>query len=658
MIKKKFVYLFFHLNLFFSSLPENKRKEVIQKCYWPLLDLIENSNYNIGIEITGWTLNELNNLDKNWIKCFKKLLKLNKTYLIGSSYSQTIFPLVPYEVNDFNIKYGNKIYKKILNQIPKIAYVSEQCFSKSVVDLYKNNNYETLIFDWDCIKNEKKIKSKFKYYPQKIKGNKYTINVIWNSSNNFQNFQKTIHSKLNFDEYFENFENTNSFKEGIVNIYGSDAEIFDFRLKRFENEAKILNKNLYEWIKISELLNLLSKKFTFINLNALNKVKFRSNNANQLLDITSLKNMLPTKKQRKYNPLRWSIGGYDNYTINTLCWQIYLSSKKNQNTLKKLIYFWSSDFRTHIEKKRFNNFFNLLKKNTSNLPKSIYFEDVLKYKIKKNDSNKNFLYIKQSDQFIDYSDNNIYFRFDKIRGLALSSLGFIENKKFIPLIRKFNQGYFNKDRLNVDFYNGHTVIENPRNKYSDLDNKGQINIEQIDNFLIFTNKFYIDDIVLINKKWFFDTENNCMYLYNKIELFSEDFLSIRSNYLNINHNVFDSKNLQIKTKNGGHDYEKFYINQKENFFHDDPLSSKFTAQNCFGNTDGNIFFSDNKYEINIKIYHQIGSCAPMMCFQNDFNKSYFLRFLVSLKENNDVKSKLFNKNYESLMSIKMNRKND
>ena len=72
MIKKKFVYLFFHLNLFFSSLPENKRKEVIQKCYWPLLDLIENSNYNIGIEITGWTLNELNNLDKNWIKCFRK----------------------------------------------------------------------------------------------------------------------------------------------------------------------------------------------------------------------------------------------------------------------------------------------------------------------------------------------------------------------------------------------------------------------------------------------------------------------------------------------------------------------------------------------------------------------------------------------------------
>jgi hypothetical protein len=96
--------------------------------------------------------------------------------------------------------------------------------------------------DWDCIKNNKNINQKFKFYPQKLKGNKSTINVIWNSSTNFQNFQKTIHSKLSKLEYFEIFKKVNKFQEGIVNIYGSDAEIFDFRLKRFENESKISNK--------------------------------------------------------------------------------------------------------------------------------------------------------------------------------------------------------------------------------------------------------------------------------------------------------------------------------------------------------------------------------------------------------------------------------
>ena len=161
MKNKKFAYLFFHLNLFFSSLPENKRKEVIKKCYWPLLNLIDKSDFNIGIEITGWTLKEINKLDQKWIIFFKKLLKQNKTYLIGSSYTQAIFPLIPYKVNSFNIKHGKQIYKNILNQVPKIAYVNEQCFSKSVVDLYKSQKYQTLIMDWDCIKNNKNINQKF-----------------------------------------------------------------------------------------------------------------------------------------------------------------------------------------------------------------------------------------------------------------------------------------------------------------------------------------------------------------------------------------------------------------------------------------------------------------------------------------------------------------
>ena len=170
--EKKFVYLFFHLNLFFSSLPQKKRKEVINKCYWPLLNLIDKSDFNIGLEISGWTLKEIKKIDNKWIIYFKRLLKEKKTYLIGSSYTQAILPLIPYEVNNYNIEYGKKIYKKLLNQNPKIAYVNEQCFSKSVVDLYKNHNYESLIMDWDCIKSNPNLNQKLKFYPQKLKGNK------------------------------------------------------------------------------------------------------------------------------------------------------------------------------------------------------------------------------------------------------------------------------------------------------------------------------------------------------------------------------------------------------------------------------------------------------------------------------------------------------
>ena len=89
----------------------------------------------------------------------------------------------------------------------------------------------------------------------------------------------------------------------------------------------------------------------------------------------------------------------------------------------------------------------------------------------------------------------------------------------------------------------------------------------------------------------------------------------------------------------------------ENFYHDAPLSTKFTAQNCFGNTNGYIEFSDNKNEINFKIFNEVGISAPMLCFQKDRNNSYFLRLLMSFKENNDIKCKHDRKVFENFISI-------
>ncbi len=651
MKKKKIAYLFFHLNLFFSSLPENKRKEVIKKCYWPLLNLIEKSDFNIGIEITGWTLKEINKLDQKWIIFFKKLLKQNKTYLIGSSYTQAIFPLIPYKVNIFNIKHGKQIYKNILNQVPKIAYVNEQCFSKSVVDLYKSQKYQTLIMDWDCIKNNKNINHKFKFYPQKLKGNKNTIDVIWNSSVNFQNFQKTIHSKLNKLEYFELFNKQNSFHEGIVNIYGSDAEIFDFRLKRFENESKISNKISSEWQKIYEVLNeFKKKKFHFLNLNKLNKINFKSKFKKNLIDITSLKNNLPTKKQKKYNPLRWYVGGQDNYAINTACWRIYLNNKKNNSVLKKLCYFWSSDFRTHIEKKRWKKFFSQIKKEEKKLVKKNYVNEIIsnKFNFRRNNN-----YLLDDKNSIYYNDSKFFFKFDKERGLTLSSFGLIKKKLDYPYITKYNQGYYHNDRLNADFYSGHNVVENSNVKFSDLDQRGEIKIIKKNNFIILSNKFYKKDLINIEKKWYFDTQKKVMYLHNKIRTSAEIFLTMRCNYFNLNDKIFDFNKLKISTKNGGTDKEIFTLRNSDGFYHDEPLSSKFTSQNCFGNTDGNINFSDDKNQINFQIFNEVGIAAPMLNFQKDINNAYFLRLLMSFKENNDIQSKHDKKVFENLISIKI-----
>ena len=95
------------------------------------------------------------------------------------------------------------------------------------------------------------------------------------------------------------------------------------------------------------------------------------------------------------------------------------------------------------------------------------------------------------------------------------------------------------------------------------------------------------------------------------------------------------------------------MRDNDGFYHDEALSSKFTSQNCFGNTDGNINFSDDKNQIDFQIFNEVGIAAPMLNFQKDVNNAYFLRLLMSFKENNDVQSNHDTKVFENLISIKI-----
>jgi len=96
------VYALFHLNLAYSSIEEEMRGEVIERCYWPLLELIREQSLPLGIELTGWTLKQIQARDPAWVATFRSLLQEKRCELVGSGYCQIIGPLVPYEVNRWN----------------------------------------------------------------------------------------------------------------------------------------------------------------------------------------------------------------------------------------------------------------------------------------------------------------------------------------------------------------------------------------------------------------------------------------------------------------------------------------------------------------------------------------------------------------------------
>ena len=125
----KKTYSLFHINTSFSSIDHKNLRNVISKCYWPLLDLVEYNNYKISIEASGKSILDINNIDPQWIKKLKNLIRDKKCEFIGSGYSQIIF-LYSHEINYKNLVYGNEIYKKFLNYRYKLL-INEQAFSNS-----------------------------------------------------------------------------------------------------------------------------------------------------------------------------------------------------------------------------------------------------------------------------------------------------------------------------------------------------------------------------------------------------------------------------------------------------------------------------------------------------------------------------------------------
>lgn len=131
------LYSIFHLNTSFSSIEENQIPNVVNKCYWPLLELAILDGVKISIEASASTLIDIYKVDKYFIYRLKHLIKLNRCEFIGSGYKQIIGPLVPFEVNNYNIKRGNQIYKEMIGYKPNIFFVNEQAISKSMIDLYR-----------------------------------------------------------------------------------------------------------------------------------------------------------------------------------------------------------------------------------------------------------------------------------------------------------------------------------------------------------------------------------------------------------------------------------------------------------------------------------------------------------------------------------------
>ena len=248
---------------------KKKINQVIKRSYTNLFNKIEDCDFQVGVEASGFTLEKLKSNNLLVFNRLKKLIQNKKVEFIGSGYHQIIIPLNDIEINNHNIIYGKKVYEDLLDYSPKIYLINEQAFNTSSIEVYYSNDINNIIVDNNISIEELYIENTNK--PNCIFYKNKKINLIWSHTLLGQILQDCIYDKINFEEYESCLKKFNSSEKNYLCFYGSDAETFDFRMKRYNYEKDI---DSLEYEKTFEIIQKLNKNyFKFINFDNLLRIK-------------------------------------------------------------------------------------------------------------------------------------------------------------------------------------------------------------------------------------------------------------------------------------------------------------------------------------------------------------------------------------------------
>jgi hypothetical protein len=585
------LFSFFHLNLAYSAIEEEQRLAVIQRCYWPLLNLAEKHNLPFSIELSAYTLEQIAAVDPAWIDKLKWLISHGRCELIGCGYAQVIGPLVPADMNAANLRIGMQVYESILGLRPTVALVNEQAYSAGMVELYLEAGYQAIIMEWNNpASGHPEWNAEWRYLPQKALGPRdEAIALIWNKSIAFQKFQRYVHGEIELEEYLSYIYSHASSSVRAFPIYGNDVEVFDYRPGRYMTEEPLHGEG--EWSRIEKLYATLAadprskliKTSEVLNL-------LGESQAGHSLRLESAAQPIPVKKQEKYNVLRWAVTGRDDVFINTRCRQIFEvlkdSSAATEEDWRELSYLYSSDFRTHITEKRWNVYLQRLQSMHEHWVNAVDFTEL---------ASTNAVHSKASSYTVEKKGHywvingaNIEVSLNAHRGLALESL--VDKKTNQPIFGTLHHGYFDDIQWGADFYSGHLVFQSPgRHKVTDLSSV-EPTWEERDGTVIFSANIKTS-MGLIEKQWQIDDAHQTLTLSYKLNWEEAVIGSLRLGHITLFPDRFKLEHLVFKTHNGGRHLESFDLGEL-NIDHGEAISFLISGKQALGMTQGYIELSD------------------------------------------------------------------
>ena len=613
-------HLIFYMNLMFSALSEEERAVVLDRCMEPLLKLGEDG-FPFAIQMSGLSLEHLVKLRPKQLERLKKLIESPNCEFIGNGYSQIIQPLIPWEVNLKNHELGMQCYEDILGVKPKLGTINEMAYSAGSARSFIQSDYTGLIMEWNNpYKAHPEWDSSMQYFPQKLNlGQGDEANLIWGDSILFQKFQRYVHGEIELDEYMAGLSKYEN-QKGALCLYCSDAEVFDFRPRRYGNEGSPGG----EWSRIRKLLEAVQSETAGLMLPSKVIEEFQEDGVN-LLKLESCWQPIPVKKQDKYNINRWALTGRDDFSLNTRCNRLSSSFKEgepNQDDWRKLCLLWSSDLRTHIEENRWLYAQSLLGELESKwLKQSVTLSKDLqqtKHKVYSNPNNERFIELKTASQNL---------KLDLKKGLSLREWSVNGNS----VLGTVPHGTFEDISLAADFYSCHSVIEpQGKHKITDLTNVEPWISEDDEDYIRVGMRLEASDYVF-NKQFDISKKENEFILEQTIDIPHRNKSLVRSCYFTIIPGFWDQSSFYYETALGGDKPERFNFGDKT-IDHTQNLNQLVSTRFGLGVTDGGVRIGDARKSVLFKHDPSEAALVPRLQYLPQENNLYLLRLIYSAQE--------------------------
>ncbi|MBN2344060.1 MAG: glycoside hydrolase family 57 [Deltaproteobacteria bacterium] len=625
-------FTFFHLNLMYSSIDREHHKNVIEKCYWPILHLAER-NVPVAVEAAAITLEMIADADPSWILRCRELLREGKIEFIGSGYAQIIGPLVPWKVNQWNYTIAGERYLNILGVQPTIALVNEMAFSAGMIEHYLNAGYRGIAMEWN---------NTYKYHPEWPKSYQYRalhatngesdISLLWCNSIVFQKFQRYAHGETTLDEFMTYLRRHNSEQTRFISLYSGDAEIFDFRPGRYETEKKLGTSS--EWKRIFAFYELLQREPDFTLVFPSTVLEKSNHKMEKPISLESAEQPIPVKKQEKYNIIRWALTGRADQQINTLCHRIFekIKTTSDKEFQKKLCYFWASDFRTHITDTRWAEFKNDFHQfcDELNISRDAFSSDTgnTGIAVETFPFEHNVATVSNVNNAVQISSPTISFSANLMKGMTIEGLTFHRNS--VPDITTLKHGYYDDIAYGVDFFSGHAIIEEAaKHKVTNL--CPCVSEVQIENDTMILQAETTVAGYTFFKQIQCNVDDGTITFHTKIDVPNRKPRLIRPIHFTFNPDAFDMSTLYYATHNGGRRLEKFQLADRQ-VDQTEALSLLISAKYGLGATEGIVCIGDKNHELCFYHDNTVGYMIPSIKFVRVDENKYFLRLQYSAQE--------------------------